>query len=252
MPELAPEIWAYAVVAAAIAGLIKGVVGFAMPMVMISSLAVVLPPDLALAALILPTLATNTWQALRTGWADAVEAMRDHWRYLLVVWGFIAASAQLIYVLPEAVMFLILGLPVTFFSLAQLVGWRLRFAAHARRRVEIMVASFAGFVGGLSGVWGPPTVAYLTALETPKFQSVRVQGVVYGSGAVVLALAHLKSGVVTAGTAQMSALLLIPALAGLWLGFQVQDRMDQEAFRRATLVVLVVAGLNLVRRGLFW
>jgi len=44
---------------------------------------------------------------------------------------------------------------------------------------------------------------------------------------------------------------LVPALAGLWLGFQVQDRMDQEAFRKATLVVLVVAGLNLVRRGIF-
>jgi uncharacterized membrane protein YfcA len=42
----------------------------------------------------------------------------------------------------------------------------------------------------------------------------------------------------------------VPALAGLWLGFRLQDRMDQNRFRRATLIVLVVAGLNLIRRGL--
>jgi hypothetical protein len=34
------------------------------------------------------------------------------------------------------------------------------------------------------------------------------------------------------------------------VGFAVQDRIDQAAFRKATLVVLLVAGGNLVRRGL--
>ncbi|MEM9474474.1 MAG: sulfite exporter TauE/SafE family protein [Pseudomonadota bacterium] len=251
MPEFALEIWLFSILFAILAGFIKGLVGFAMPMVLISGLATVMPPDIALAALILPTLATNLWQALRTGLGDAIDAVRDHWRYLLIVWVFIAMSAQLIYVLPQPVLFLILGLPVTLFSLAMLMGWQLRFPPEARRRVEFIVASIAGFIGGLSGVWGPPTVAYMTALEVPKFQSVRVQGTVYGSGAIVLALAHLNSGVLTLGTAQVSALLLPPALIGLWVGFQVQDRLDQAAFRKATLIVLIVAGLNLVRRAIF-
>ena len=34
------------------------------------------------------------------------------------------------------------------------------------------------------------------------------------------------------------------------LGFRVQDRLDQARFRRWTLVVLVLAGLNLVRKAL--
>jgi uncharacterized membrane protein YfcA len=36
----------------------------------------------------------------------------------------------------------------------------------------------------------------------------------------------------------------------MWLGFKLQDRMDQALFRRATLIVLMVAGANLIRRGL--
>ena len=41
------------------AGLIKGMVGFAMPMIMVSGLSMFLPPDYALAGLILATLSSN-------------------------------------------------------------------------------------------------------------------------------------------------------------------------------------------------
>jgi len=36
----------------------------------------------------------------------------------------------------------------------------------------------------------------------------------------------------------------------MWLGFKLGDRFDQERFRRVTLWVLVLAGANLIRRGL--
>jgi hypothetical protein len=35
------------------------------------------------------------------------------------------------------------------------------------------------------------------------------------------------------------------------IGYQVHDRLDQDRFRMVTLVVLVLTGLNLVRRALF-
>ncbi|MDP5360245.1 MAG: sulfite exporter TauE/SafE family protein, partial [Paracoccaceae bacterium] len=46
------------------------------------------------------------------------------------------------------------------------------------------------------------------------------------------------------------AFLVLPAMVGMWLGFWLGDRFDQERFRRATLLVLVIAGVNLIRRGL--
>ncbi len=50
-------------------------------------------------------------------------------------------------------------------------------------------------------------------------------------------------------TLPLSVLLVIPAMAGLLLGFKIHDRIDQVTFRRATLLVLLIAGLNLIRRG---
>ncbi len=79
---------------------------------------------------------------------------------------------------------------------------------------------------------------------------MRVQGVVYGAGAVMLTLAHLRSGVLNIESAKLSAMLVVPALLGIALGFAVQDRLSQDRFRRVTLIVLVLGGLNLIRRGL--
>jgi uncharacterized membrane protein YfcA len=78
-----------------------------------------------------------------------------------------------------------------------------------------------------------------------------VQGVIYFLGAILLAVAHIGSGVLTAKTAFFSLCLVPPALLGMTFGMMLQDRMDQATFRRATLLVLFLAGLNLVRRGLF-
>ncbi len=250
LTQIDPILLAVAVVLTVVAGFVKGAVGFALPMIMISGLGSFLSPEVALAALILPTVAANLWQALRDGITAALASALRFRVYIGIVLLFIAGSAQLVRILPDWILYLILGAPVTIFAVAQLMGWRLHLKPAHRRRAEVIIASIAGFIGGLSGVWGPPTVAYLTAIDTPKVEHVRVQGVVYALGAVVLLAAHLNSGVLDGHTAPLSAALIAPAMAGMFLGFWVQDRLDQARFRRATLAVLAVAGLNLVRRGL--
>ncbi len=232
-------------------GFVKGTVGFALPMILISGLGSILPPDVALAGLILPTLVTNLWQALRNGPRAAAASALVHWRFLAMLLVFIAISAQFVTALPAWVLFLVIGVPITLFALLQLIGWRPRIDPENRLGAELGVGAFAGAIGGISGVWGPPTVLYLTAMNTPKIEHIRVQGVVYATGAVMLTLAHLKSGILNAGSTQLSLLLLVPALIGMAFGFAVQDRLDQNRFRQLTLLVLVVAGLNLIRRGLF-
>ena len=57
-------------------------------------------------------------------------------------------------------------------------------------------------------------------------------------------------GVLSGATLPLSALMVLPALAGMALGLAVQDRFDQRTFpARDPLAVLLVAGLNLLRRG---
>jgi uncharacterized membrane protein YfcA len=248
-PDLAPSALLLAATVACFAGVVKGLSGFAMPMILISGLSLFLPPQIALAGLILPTLVTNVMQALRQGLAAAWASAARFRLFLLAGLIFLLISAQLVALLPAKILFLIIGLPVTAFALLQLSGRVFRLAPD-NRRAEAAVGAVSGFIGGLSGVWGPPTVAYLTALDLPKADHVRAQGVIYALGALALFGAHLQSGILGTATLPFSALLILPAVAGMMLGQRIQDRIDQKQFRRVILFVLLVAGLNLVRRGL--
>ncbi|TMV03700.1 sulfite exporter TauE/SafE family protein [Ruegeria sediminis] len=246
---LSPQDLVLACAVALLAGCVKGLVGFAMPMVLVSGLSIILPPDLALAGLILPTLVSNAVQALREGPQAAAESIRQFRVFLLVGLVFLLASAQLVTRVPTSAFLLMIGLPVMVFAVIQLIG--VRFSVQkGSLRVEAGAGAVAGFIGGMSGVWGPPTVAYLTALDTPKRDQLRIQGVIYGLGAVALTFAHFGSGILRAETLPFSALLILPAVAGMWIGLKFHDRIDQATFRKATLLVLLIAGLNLVRRAL--
>lgn len=236
-------------IVAIVAGVVKGIVGFAMPMILISGLSMLLPPEIALAGLILPTVVTNGVQALGQG-INAARASMIKFRFFLIVGAvFLLSSSQLVRVIPTDLMLGCLGLLVVLFSLIQILGWQIPVGQG--RQGAFAMGAFAGFAGGLSGVWGPPTVAYLTALNTEKSEQIRVQGVVYGLGAVLLVFAHSASGILTPKTALFSASLLLPALAGLYVGSKIRNGIDQRRFKMATLAVLLIAGLNLVRRAWF-
>ncbi|MBP0482626.1 sulfite exporter TauE/SafE family protein [Sagittula salina] len=250
LQDLPATVLLAALAAGFLAGVVKGMVGFAMPMVLISSLSSFLPPEVALAGLILPTVVTNGMQALRQGAAAAWRSVKRFRLFLGLGLVTLLGSAQLVAVLDGPTLLVMIGVPIVLFACAQLAGWQLRIAPGRQTVAEAGIGAFAGFIGGLSGVWGPPTVAYLTALGTEKAEQMRVQGVIYGLGAVALVGAHIASGVLNGQTAWFSAALLVPAILGMVLGQRVQDRIDQAQFRRATLFVLLLAGLNLVRRGL--
>lgn len=247
--DLSPWALCLALSVALAAGFIKGAVGFGMPLVMISGLAIILPAETALAALILPTVWTNVLQSLRQGPRAAWDAVLKYRIFLLTLLVMILLSAQLVRLMPQHALFIAIGVPIVLFCVMQLRGWTPNLKPEHRQRDEGIVGAFAGFVGGLSGVWGPPTVAYLTAVNTPKAEQMRVQGVIYGMGAVALIVAHLKSGVFNAQTAPLSALLLLPAGIGMWVGGRLHDAMPQKTFKRATLIILTLAGLNLIRKG---
>jgi uncharacterized protein len=239
-----------AVLALALGGFAKGVVGFALPLIAVSGMGMFLPYEVAVGLLILPTLVSNLFQATRNGVAEARRSLVKFWRLNTILVVMIAASAQLVVVLSDQVLFAMLGVSITFFGFIQLAGWRPRLPAEGRRRWEVGSALVGGFFGGLSGIWGPPIVMYLLATDLPKAEMVRVQALCFLAGSIVMVGAHIASGVLDGVTAPLSLALVVPTLLAMFAGYVVQDRLDQALFRKVTLAVLVLAGLNLIRRAI--
>jgi uncharacterized protein len=251
VPDLPSEIWALAVAITLSGGFVKGAVGFAMPLIMVSGLTTIMEPRLAVAAIILPIVISNVFQTFRTGIEPALEALRGNWRFVLSgLRRHRRSSRSSVPRIDPQVFYLLLGVPVVLISVIQLLGLRFTIPPRHRGWAEWAAGIVSGVLGGLAGTWGPTTVLYLLAVEMPKARQMVVQGVIYGAGSVTLLFAHLASGVLEPRHgADVGAPDPARAL-GMWLGFRLQDRLDQRLFARAVLIVLAVSGLNLVWKGL--
>ena len=249
MAGLEPAAFWAAMAVTLFAGFVKGAVGFAMPLIMVSAFNGFLPPELAVAGLILPTLITNLSQSTRQGLPAAWESVIAYRRFLIGTVVFIILSAPLLTVIPRTAYLLILGIPVTAFAALQLAGVPLALPIRHRARAEWGLGVVGGMFGGISGIWGPPLLVYLLSTGAGKLETVRVQGVVFLIGAVALLAAHLRTGVADAASLGFSAALVVPAMVGMFAGYKLQDRLNQVQFRRWTQILLVLTGLNLVRQA---
>lgn len=232
-----------------LAGLVKGLVGFAFPMVALAGLASVAPALDAIALTVFPAGITNWVQAFGQGRSQAFRVGRLFWRLNALMFVLLLVVAQVTPFIPSAAMYIGLGVVVTASAVAQLIGWRPTLAAPDAPRAQAVIGGACGVVGGLTGVWGPIVVNYYLARRTERSEQITALGVNFALGWTVLAPAHVLTGALNAATASLSLLLCAPALLGMSIGARFRNRINAEWFRTATLIVLCVAGLNLLRRA---
>ena len=234
-----------------VAGFVKGAIGFAMPLIMMSAFGSFMAPELALAGLILATVTTNIHQSLRLGPRAFFATAWEFRRMIAMTMLGIAVTAPFVVHLPDRLLTGLLGVPILLFAAVQLAGRSLALRLEHRTFAEYALGLIGGLYGGVSGIWGPPLVIYLLSIGASKEKSILVQGVIFLIGATTLFAAHLGSGVLNATTLPFSAALIVPAALGMAIGFRLQDRLDPARFRYWTLVLLAITALNLIRRAVF-
>lgn len=138
-------------IALAIAGFVKGVVSFAMPMIMISAFSSFLTPYQALAGLILATVVTNPAQAFRQGLPAAVQTARDYRQFVVATLRMLVVSAQFVALIPKAVFLVLLGAPNTAFAALQLSGYKMALRLHHHNRAKWLLGAIGGLYGGVPG-----------------------------------------------------------------------------------------------------
>jgi uncharacterized membrane protein YfcA len=109
----------------------------------------------------------------------------------------------------------------------------------------------AGVLNGVSTVNGPPLVMYLVSLGLKKNEFVGAYALIALSGAVPLLLSYIAVGLLGPREFGFSVLALLPALLGLVCGERLRRRIDAERFRQLLLWVLILLGINLIRRAIW-
>ncbi|MBM3647281.1 MAG: sulfite exporter TauE/SafE family protein [Alphaproteobacteria bacterium] len=232
-------------VAFIVAGIAKGAIGMGLPPIALAVMSFAVPLEAALAIMVVPTMATNVWQAIYGG----------GFRRLLVRFRTMAAAsvAALMFV---AIAFDQLGsqqamawvgvILVVYAGLA-LTAWRPAVSRATERWANPLVGLASGAVAGITGVAAVPFLPYMQSLDIDRHDLVQALGVMFLfiMGALTAALA--LQGAFTPVSLAGGIGALAPTFLGVWLGQRARRAVSAETFRRVFLIGMLVVGLQMAR-----
>lgn len=232
--------WVFLTGVVALAGLVRGFSGFGTALVLMPLASTVLSPVSALGMLTLLELA-GPLVLVRRAWAEAERPVLA--RMALGMVAGLVPGVLLMVLLPvvgvrwlvSAVALVAVGVLVT--------GWRWRGPRGGV--VQGGVGMVSGFLGGLTGLSGPPVVLFF--LASPLGPSVVRANLILYLLAVDLALVVALGwqGVIGAGLLIASALMMPVFVAANWIGAWMFRALpgSQEAYRPVALVLMALAAL---------
>jgi uncharacterized protein len=234
--------------ALSVAALINGMVGLGFALLSVNVLAFVLG---AKDAVIVMSLLTPLMSGLQLIRHRAFAPIWRRFRWMLV-WALAGSvvGTQLLVILPGAVISLALGAFTVWYVVNGLREERAPLAASTERRLAPVTGLVGGITNSTIGASGPVFASYLGAL------GLRGREFAFAISLFFCSMGLLRFGLIaafqlyTVPLALTAMAVFVPAALSQWAGFWLQGRFPARTLYRIVLVILLVASINLLWRGL--
>lgn len=222
------------------AGIVKGVLGMGLPTLAMGLLGLLMPVAQAASLLTLPSFVTNVWQALAGGALRALMA-----RLWSLQAGIVAGVAAAAWLPPQDDRSgrILLGACLLAYGASGLAGWRPRPLAPGLQALAAPVAgALTGVITALTGVFVLPAVPYLQSLQLDRHELTQALGLSFTTSTIALAVLLAARGQLGIAGSLHSALALLPALAGMFVGQKLREGLSEAVFRRCFFGGLALLG----------
>lgn len=228
-----------------LAGMIKGTIGLGLPAVAMGLLTIFMSPFQAATLLIIPSMLTNVWQLFAEG--RVLILVRRFWLLLL---GLVVGSIWSIFpklghsdFKSEA----LLGAMLALYGLYGVFAKKLPNLAPYEKWLSPIMGYFGGALIVATGVVVIPIVPYLQSLYLKRDDLIQSLGLAFTISTICLAV-YLYQHPINHQAIDyvMSAVALIPALLGMWLGTKIRYRISEQKFRQVFFVGLIALGSYMV------
>lgn len=230
------------------AGIVKGVTGMGLPTVAMGVLGALISPLTAASLLIVPSLVTNVWQLLM-GPNFSVLGRRLRSMMLSIVVGTIAGSSLLTSG-DNTLTTSALGGTLVLYAACALVGRQIRVPTMLEPWLSPAIGIATGVVAGGTGVFVVPAVPYLQALGLEKDDLIQALGLSFTVSTIALAAGLAWRGAFQIDNLAISAVAIVPALAGMWAGQIIRSYVSPSTFRHWFLICLLLLGAEMLTRPL--
>jgi uncharacterized membrane protein YfcA len=234
-----------------LAGLIKGTIGLGLPAVSMGLLTIFMSPFQAATLLIIPSMLTNFWQLFAEG--HVLQLIRRFWLLLL---GIIVGSVWSVFPTLGHSEFhseALLGGMLALYGLYGLFAKKMPDLS----RHESWLSPIMGYLGGAltvaTGVVVIPVVPYLQTLHLKRDDLVQALGLAFTTSTLCLAIFLYQNPVEDIPIDYaMSAIALVPALIGMWLGKKIRYRIPEQKFRTVFFIGLIALGSYMMLHQFGW
>lgn len=231
----------------ALAGMIKGTIGLGLPAVSMGLLTMVISPFQAATLLIIPSMVTNFWQLFAEG--RVLQLIYRFWPLLI---GIIVGSIWSVFPTLGHSGFNSEALLGGMLALYGVYGLFAKSMPNLSKH-EKWLSPIMGYLGGAltvaTGVVVIPVVPYLQTLNLKRDDLVQSLGLAFTTSTICLAVFLHQNPVENMPIDYvMSAIALIPALIGMWLGTKIRYRISEQKFRKVFFFGLIALGGYMILR----
>lgn len=210
-------------------------------------LSIVMPPAQAAGLMVLPAMGTNIWQ-MAAGPSLGKLVRRFAW---LIVGVFIGTFATIGFLTQSATGATAgLGLVLAAYGLYGLFARRLEVPPRHEVWTSPLIGVITGSILGATGIFVVPSAPYLTSLRMNTEELVQSIGIMAFVCPLALTLALAMHGRYSFGLAGGSALAMIPAFAGMYVGIRLRQRLSAATFMRWFFGGLILLGGYMFLRSL--
>ncbi len=229
-----------------LAGAVKGVVGLGLPSVSLGILTVFFGLQPAMVLLLVPSIATNVWQACVGG--RLVELLKRFWLFLLCAAAGIWVGVEILAGADTALLARLLGLLLASYALLGLTTPKLSLPQSCEGWAGPLAGIVNGVLTGLTGSFAVPGVPYLQALGLGRDALVQAMGILFSVSTLALGIALGGKRLIAGDELLMSAAAVIPAAIGMVAGQRIRVHLSEAVFRKTLFWALLLLGLYIMIR----
>ena len=225
-------------------GFSKGVTAIGLPSILTPSLAAIFGIQTAVPMVAIVTVTMNLL---------IIERYKGAWREVIRAWPRVAAGLLTIFggvfVLHRGnqnIMALLLAVLAMAYVVLDFSGKQIKIPAHKINLYGVPMGLLAGFFQGTTGVCGPVVIAYMAGIKDfskeAYFFAISLVFLLFSMNQV---LGYVYWGMYTVKIVKMGLLAVIPVICSFYLGIWLQERLDIQKIKKATLVIISLSGLRL-------
>ena len=231
-----------------LAGFTKGLVGLGLPPVVLGLLTAFIGIHPAMSMVVLPSLVTNTYQAVSGG--NAFTLSKKLFIFYFSATFFVIAGCLLATQINTNYTSIILGLLLGLYGIGGLLNIRISFGDPKNKFIQLLLGTSNGIFTGLTGSSAVPGVFFLQSMKLSKEQLIQGMGILFTLSSITLAIGLYITNIFSISSGLMSLLALIPAIFGMIIGSKVRQKISNYVFTRILFCSLCLLGIYIISNNI--